>query len=269
VRPQTDNKTIALLTDFGLQDSFVGVLKAVINKVNPSASIIDITHGINPQDILQAAFQLSTSFTYFPKGTIFCVVVDPGVGSKRNAICIKTEEYYFVGPDNGVLYEAASRNGIEKIINLTNRAHFLDDVSNTFHGRDIFAPVSAAISLDQTIINDLGDQTDSCIELKLPQPIVEENELKLKIINIDRFGNATLNMTKASFLKWLRDRDFTTAIGDVAITRLCDSYAQAEADTCFLIEASSGNLEISIKNGSAADRCRLKHQDEIKISIVD
>jgi hypothetical protein len=137
---------ITLLTDFGLSDSYVGVMKGVIARINPRAAVIDLCHQVGPQNIKEAAFLLESSYSYFPRGAIHVAVVDPAVGGKRRALCVAAGDFIFVGPDNGVLSLACSRAGIKEIRSLRNEAYFLEDVSRTFHGRDIFAPVAAHIS---------------------------------------------------------------------------------------------------------------------------
>ncbi|PJF20688.1 MAG: hypothetical protein CUN56_14900, partial [Phototrophicales bacterium] len=140
-------KVVALLTDFGLEDIYVGVMKGVIASIAPDVQIVDITHSIRPQNVREGAFALMNSYHYFPPGTTFCVVVDPGVGSKRLPIAVKTADYQFIAPDNGVLSYTLSRIGADyEIVTLENPAYQRDHVSHTFHGRDIFSPAAAYIA---------------------------------------------------------------------------------------------------------------------------
>src|SRR5512139_936347 len=137
---------ITLITDVGIEDTYAGVLKGVILSISPSCSIVDITHQIPPQDVRAACFALSTSYAYFPQGTIHLVIVDPGVGGKRRPLLIETEDYFFIGPDNGVFTAILVNPGLKSVIEITNREYFLQEVSSTFHGRDIFAPVAAHLA---------------------------------------------------------------------------------------------------------------------------
>lgn len=245
-------KPVVLLTDFGCKDTFVGVLKGVIAGIGSDIPVIDLTHDVEPQNIYQASFLLKTSYSYFPPKSVFCVVVDPGVGSDRKMLCIKTKEYYFVGPDNGVLWEAANDNGIEMIISLENKSYFLDTISNTFHGRDIFAPVAAHIAKGLDDLTCLGPVLDDCKKIKLPEVETKGKSLVLQIIHIDRFGNTVLNMGHEQFHQFVQNRLFSMHIKDHKIDTLVDSYTQADEESLFLIRASNGFMEISKKNGDAA-----------------
>ena len=243
---------IVLLTDFGLKDAYAGILKGVVASISPQTNIMDLSHEVSPQDILQGSFLLVTSFSYFPKGSVFCVVVDPGVGSDRKAICIKTEDYYFVGPDNGVLWEAAKRNRIQGMIHLTNAGYFLNPVSGTFHGRDIFAPVAAHISKGLNDIALLGKPLESCVKYEFPRIGESRDSLELCVIHIDRFGNLILNIEHEPFNRFVQGREFSLAINGERISRVFSNYAQAGDRELFLIASSSSHMEISLKNSSAA-----------------
>ena len=264
-----ENRPVVLLTDFGQQDTFAGVLKGVIASISPESKVIDLTHGVNSQDIRQGSFLLATSCSYFPKGTVFCVIVDPGVGSARKGICIETRDYYFVGPDNGVLWKAAKENKIKRIVHLTNKAYFLDSVSTTFHGRDIFAPVAAHISKGLEDIAILGKILEKCVEYHFPK--IERNtfSLGLTIIHIDRFGNVTLNLKENQFRQFTQKRRFCLTLNDARIKEVYSSYAKAIDGELFLIGSSSGFLEISLKNSNAAKILGAKYMDKAQLKILD
>lgn len=197
---------ISLITDFGLKDNFVGVMKAVILKINPKAQIVDICHEVKPQDILEAAFLLRGSFRYFPKGSVHLVVVDPGVGSPRKKIIAKTKNYYFIGPDNGVLAFALKDEPPIDIVEITSQRYFLKPTSDTFHGRDVFAPTSAYLSRTLDKVRDLSQGEDirkfgrrikSIQELSLPKVKVSSlDSFAGEIIYIDRFGNLVSDIDK-------------------------------------------------------------------------
>lgn len=257
---------IALLTDFGLKDHFLGVIKGVILRINPQAKLVDISHNILPHNIREAAFILCGSFSYFPKGTVFLTVVDPGVGSARHPIAIKTKNYYFVGPDNGVLSIAAQRDGIEKIIALENRRYFLKNISSTFHARDIFAPIAAHISKGADILS-LGPSSRGIEEINLPPPKISGNTLNAEVIYADKFGNLITNMTKKQFLDFTKGKDFSAILKNKRIKKLYSFYAQAKDNEPFLIEGSLSLLEISLKNKSAKDYFFVKNINAIKINI--
>lgn len=264
-----ETRPIILLTDFGHKDTFVGVLKGVIASISFGSKVIDLTHDVNPQDILQGSFFLAISYSYFPKGSVFCVVVDPGVGSDRKSICIETEDYYFVGPDNGVLWKAAKENRIKKIVCLSNIEYFLDSISCTFHGRDIFAPVAAHISKGLEDISVLGPLLKKCVEYELPEVKKNDVSLKLHVIHIDRFGNASLNITEIQFAQFVRNKRFYLTINGVKINKVFSNYSKAVEGELFLIPSSSSYMEISLKNSNAAKMIMIKSLDKASLEIVD
>jgi hypothetical protein len=244
--------TIVLLTDFGLNDNFVGVMKGVILSINHKAKLVDVTHSIGSCNIKDAAFILLKSFSYFPKGTIFLAVVDPGVGSARKPIAIKTKNYYFVGPDNGILSMAAKSDGIEKMVALENKRYFLKNISFTFHGRDIFAPVAGYISKNVPFTS-LGKDIEKIEEIEWAPPKIKENILEAEIIYIDKFGNLITNIDKAFFKRFLKGKKFIAHLQGKEIRRMYSLYTQAKEGEPFFIEDSFSLIEISIKNHNAKD----------------
>lgn len=245
-------KTVALLTDFGLADNFVGVMKGVILSINPRVNIVDISHSVEPHNIFMGAFLLKTSFRYFPKGCIFLVVVDPGVGSEREPVIIYTKNYFFVGPDNGVLSPAANEDTIEEIVRIENKRYFLKNVSDTFHGRDIFAPVAAYLSKGKRC-SLFGRSLNSIKGLEIPRPRIDRDVLKGKVIYIDRFGNLVTNVDKALFKKFIRNKKFKIKIKDAKINSISKSYQTAGQGLPLAIFGSSDFLEISVNSGSAEE----------------
>lgn len=247
---------IVLLTDFGETDPFVGILKGVIAGINRHADVIDLSHGVTPQDVGHGAFLLAVSYAYFPKQSIFCTVVDPGVGSQRKGICIRTRDYLFVGPDNGILWAAANENGIRQIVHLEERAYFLETVSSTFHGRDIFAPVCAHISKGMADLSVLGSELTACKPFHFPDPDIQGNRATLTVLCVDRFGNITLNISPDQFDALVKDGPFDMAVNGYHIRKRWPAYAAADDNELFVIAASNNRMEISLKNGSAADKIR-------------
>ena len=201
------NKIITLLTDFGTIDPYVSIMKGVILSINPNVNIIDISHNVPKFDIVKGAFILFNSGRYFPEGTIHVIVIDPGVGSERLPILIKTKRYYLIGPDNGVLSLLAYKDGIEKIYTLNNPKYFLDRVSMTFHGRDIFAPVAAHLSMGVNL-SEFGNEIQSIKkidEIYFSNPIIKsECEIIFNIIDIDGFGNIITNISAETILKLIK-----------------------------------------------------------------
>jgi hypothetical protein len=260
-------RIIALLTDFGVSDNFVGVMKGVISKINPNAQFIDISHNIEPQDILGAAFMLESAFKYFPEGSIFLVVVDPGVGSKRKPIIIRTKNYFFVGPDNGVLSLAVNKDGMKEIVAIENKKYMLLPVSDTFHGRDIFAPVVAHLSKGKNSFL-FGQRLRSIEQLNIPRPKINKNILKGEIIHIDRFGNLVTNMNRNLFRCFTQGKKFEIKIRNKKITTVVKSYQAVQRKQLLAIFGSFGLLEISVNGGSAEKRLKARKGMVVKITKI-
>lgn len=258
---------VTLLTDFGLEDNFVGVMKGVILGINPRVRIVDITHNIKPQDIVGAAFLLRSSYKYFPKGSIHLVVVDPTVGSKRRAIIAKTKDYVFIGPDNGVL--SLALKDCKKIIHVTNSKYFLKPVSNTFHGRDIFAPVAGYLS---KVIppEKFGKEIKRYRKLDIPAVKKDKDKLVGRVIYIDHFGNLITNIEKEIFDSFIDRNRFRIQFKGVSFSKINESYARAQKGRALTIFGSFNNLEISINQGNAKLYFKAKIGDtvEIKRSIL-
>ena len=255
---------ITLTTDFGLQDGYVGVMKGVIKKINPSANIIDISNNIEPQNIFQAAYVLYNSYAYFPKGTIHVVVVDPGVGSDRKILCLKTSDYLFLAPDNGILSFLIAKEEYPSVREVTNKEFFLPDISNTFHGRDIFAPIAAHLSRGVSH-KDLGKRIMGIKEIDLPKPIRSPGGvLTGEIIYVDGFGNLITNINRkiVSRIK-TKSGKLVIIIGRHRLYKISDSYAEVENKEVVAIFGSSGFLEISVNCGSARDVLNLKKGDKL------
>ncbi|MDR4509663.1 MAG: SAM-dependent chlorinase/fluorinase [Candidatus Brocadiaceae bacterium] len=257
---------IALLTDFGAQDAYVGIMKGVIAAINPQSSIIDICHSIPPQDIFQGAYLLYTAYKYFPKDTIHVAVVDPGVGSERDIVCVHTKDYLFLAPDNGILGFILPHERPQTIVRITNKKYFLPSPSTTFHGRDIFAPVAAHLSLGVKL-QQLGIETDHLNTLCLPMPRKKrKGGIEGEVIAIDRFGNLITNITK-DYLKGLKcpQRNIGILIGKRKITGLGKSYAEANIGMPLALFGSSGFLEVSINQGNAGKYFKVEKGAKVAI----
>ncbi|MCK9572883.1 MAG: SAM-dependent chlorinase/fluorinase [Candidatus Omnitrophica bacterium] len=254
--------TIALLTDFGSRDNFVGTVKGVILNNNPRAILIDISHNIFSYDIKGAAFILLSCFSYFPKRTVFLAAVDPGVGSKQKAIAIKTRNYYFVGPDNGILSLAAGRDGVEKIVNLKNKKYFLKEVSSTFRARDIFAPCAAYLSMGLSI-DKLGGNLTKIEKTDFGFSKITKNEIQAEIIYADKFGNLFTNITCRQFASFYKqNKNFSAVLNKKIIDKIYSFYNEAKSNEPFFIEGSSQFLEIALKNKSAKDFFSVKKMNQ-------
>lgn len=244
---------ITLLTDFGTRDEYVACLKGVILGLNPEAHLIDLTHEIPPQDIQAGAFILAGAAPYFPAGTIHLAVVDPGVGTGRRALAARGRGQFWVGPDNGLFHLIFAGQGDFEIVSLENPAFFLPQVSATFRGRDIFAPVAAHLSLGVALAQ-LGPALCDPVRLPWPEAAVTAAALRGEIIHVDRFGNLVSNVAADVFHAWLKGGDFQLQVGHLTLTRLRRTYGEAAAGEMLALIGSHGYLEIACAGGSAAAR---------------
>lgn len=251
---------ITLLTDFGFADNFVGVMKGVILSINPEATIVDITHEIPPQDVLTAAFLLETSWPYFPSGSIHVAVVDPGVGTARRAIAVETPRAIFLAPDNGLLTPIIKGGKVKKIISLTNPRYWLPDLSYTFHGRDVFAPVAAYLSLGVPL-EEMGTPIEDPVLLEWPCPSkLPDGTIVGHILHIDRFGNLITNLKPED----LREGVVIKVAGH-EIHGLKKTFADVGVGEPVAYIGSSGYLEIAIRQGNAAHTFKLRRGDKIYV----
>jgi len=255
---------ITLITDFGEESGYAGVMKGVILTVNPECQIIDVTHRVSPQDIEEAAFLLNNSYSYFPARTIHVVVVDPGVGSERKPILVETDNYWFVGPDNGVFSFVFLTEGIKGVWEITNKDYFLPEISSTFHGRDIFAPVAAHLSLGASA-GEIGSELHKYVVLADLEPKASEGAVKGRVVYVDRFGNLISNISRDLFVRWRADKSFEITVGKRVLHRLSSSYADAGDDEIVVLFGSSGWLEISVKNGNCRKELGLHKGAEVTI----
>jgi S-adenosylmethionine hydrolase len=256
---------ITLLTDFGNSDYFVGAMKGVILSISPEATIVDITHEIPPQDIETGAFNLLSCYRDFPPETTHVAVVDPGVGSDRRAIIVKCAGHFFVGPDNGLFSWICEREKDWTATQITNKKFFRQPVSNTFHGRDVFAPVAAALSMGHGP-KEFGPVVTDIVQLPSLEPAwVNENTVEGRIIHIDRFGNCVTNFSRqilasagvaASWRMMLKDRE---------IGAFRDFFADATSNEIFAITGSAGFIEICVRNGSAAKLLNVQRGQSVQL----
>jgi len=240
-------RIITLTTDFGMNDHYVGSMKGVVLAINSEAVITDITHELPKYDTFKAAYTLRNFYKYFPKETIHIVVVDPGVGSKRKPIIVQSEDGIFVGPDNGVFSFVLEESKRVEVFEIKNREYMLNDVSSTFHGRDIFAPTAAHLSLGVDI-KELGEKIESPKLLNIKKPQVRGDEIRGEIIYTDSFGNLITNIAGDMI-----DSPREIHVDDFVIDIVANSYQDVEKGKLLAIIGSSGFLEISVNQGSAAD----------------
>lgn len=240
---------ITLTSDFGLFDPYVGIMKGVILGIAPSARLVDLTHDIPPQQISEGMYTLWTAAPYFPQGTIHLAVVDPGVGSARRALLVTTERAAFVGPDNGLFTPFLDEVGAQAWV-LNRAEYWLLRPSRTFHGRDVFAPVAAALAVG-TRPEKLGTPVDDPVRIELPAPVRTWNgEIVGCVIHVDRFGNLITNVPG----EWLGGEGWICEIGEARVSGPSETYAAVGQGELVLLVSSGGYAEVAVREGSAAGR---------------
>jgi S-adenosyl-L-methionine hydrolase (adenosine-forming) len=261
-RPHMNNP-IALLSDFGTKDWFVASMKGVILSVNPRATIVDITHDIAPGDITAGAFNLFACHSWFPKGTIFVAVVDPGVGSKRAALAVKSGGFVFVGPDNGLFSLILDNYYKSDVRSIEKTRYFQKEISSTFHGRDIFAPAAAHLSLGAAF-EKLGPKVKTTVCLPtMTAARASKKGVEGCVIYIERFGNAVTNISSSLASQASRIRVKRRTIP------LCSSYSDVAQGKPLAVIGSCGFVEISVNRGNAAQKMGLKIGDKVIVSDQD
>ncbi len=269
--PRVGGVTITFLSDYGLDDEFVGVCHGVIAGICPPARVIDITHGIGRHDVSGGAVVLRRVLSYMPVG-VHIAVVDPDVGAARRAIALRlADERVLVGPDNGLLWPAAEQaGGIVEAVEISRSALRLEPVSATFHGRDLFAPVAAHLAAGVKLA-DAGDPLDPdvIVRLELPRARIEAGALVARVVSVDRFGNAQLGASHSDLdqtgLKLGHAVELELASGSSASARFVRTFADAQADELIVYEDSARALAVAISHGSAAERLALSAGDELRI----
>ena len=258
---------ITLLTDFGVQDEYVGVLKGVILDRNPGAVIVDISHGIDAQDIAAAAHALKAAYPYFPVGTVHAVVVDPGVGTGRDILAAEGDGHCFIAPDNGLLGPVLGGCASPSIYRLENELLFRQPVSNTFHGRDIIAPVAAHLASGLSM-GDLGPAValNDIQMLKNAGAVrITPRQIEGRIISIDRFGNLMTNI-RSDDLAVLGAGPFWIDVGDIRIRGLVTAYAQGEPRKPLALISSRNTVEIAVREGNAARRLNIDKGAVVRVA---
>jgi len=242
---------IALLTDFGTRDHYVGAMRGVALGICPDATLADITHDIAPQDVLGGALELAAAFTYFPSGTVFLCVVDPGVGSARRGIGVEAGGYRFIAPDNGLLTLVFRECPPTRVVELTEPQYARSEISRTFEGRDRFAPAAAWLARG-TDLGALGPPLASWQLLDVPEPRVQDGQISGVVLRVDRFGNLVTNIDRRSVQQVAGGRRIIVEAAGRPVPDVVETYAEAAPGSICALFGSSGHLEIAINGGSAA-----------------
>jgi len=259
---------IVLMTDFGLSDTFVGQMKGVILSLAPSAQIIDLTHAITPQNVVQGAFLLAKSVCFFPKRSIFISVVDPGVGTARKAIAVETDIHTFVAPDNGLLTGIFQTQTVKRCVSITEEKYMLSVRSSTFHGRDVFSPIAGHLACGVPL-NALGNDVDQsdCVKIIMPECNTGDggDSWNGSIIYTDHFGNL---VTSVDALLLDKGKQWVASVRNCEQIPVVGTYGDARDQQPLAYAGSSGMIEIAVRNGNASRTLRLLNGDSVMLSAV-
>jgi S-adenosylmethionine hydrolase len=258
---------VSLLTDFGLMDPFVAEMKGVILSICPDANLIDISHLVEKFNVRMGAFLLAAATPYFPHGTVHLAVVDPGVGSKRQAIVIETIKYLFVGPDNGLMIPAATIDGILHVYHLTNRSLLRDDISSTFHGRDIFASAAAHLACG-TAPKECGAEVKSYAKPEFTKTTLKGRTVACSVLYVDSFGDVITNLPQAelSKLNLKLGAKIPLAVGRRSVSaRFVQTYSDLNRGEIGILTGSHGFLELACREASAAKRVRVRRGSVVRV----
>jgi len=251
-RNTVPNPIITLTTDYGTNDHLVGTMKGVILKINPDVTIVDISHNVTAYDLLDGALTIGSAYSYFPPKTIHVVVVDPGVGTERRPLLVSAQNQYFIAPDNGVLSVIFEREDNVVVRHANVEHYYLSPVSNTFHGRDVFAPVAAWLTKGWQTPS-MGDEITDYKKFSMPKPKEADGGLKGVVLRVDAFGNLITNFRAEHLAENAQENgNFKMQVGTQAVTKLVDTFAHGAAGEPIAYVGSSGYIEIGVNKGSAA-----------------
>jgi len=261
---------VALLTDFGVRDHYAGTMKGVVLGICPDATLVDITHDVPPHDVLSASLELAASYKFFPGGTVFLVVVDPGVGSARRPLAAEAGDYRFVAPDNGVLSAVFKEVPPRRVVELSERRFARPTVSRTFEGRDRFAPAAGWLAKG-TEVKALGRTFTDYLRLAIPDPIVTERTVRGEVLRVDRFGNLITNIDRRSIERLGRPGEVAVEVlaGDHRVGRLVTTYAEITPGEVCSLFGSTEHLEVAANAASAAETLGLGRGAAVSVTRID
>ncbi len=263
------NRIITLTTDFGLDDAYVAIMKGVILRISPAARLIDITHNVSPQDIMEAAFVLKNAIPYFPPDTIHLTVVDPGVGTARKSVALRKNDQWFVGPDNGLFSLLLNGESPDEAVELDNPAYWQTNApAKTFHGRDIFAPVAAYLSLEKPL-SALGTPLDTLARLQWALPIADGQGVRGWVVHVDRFGNCITNISRDLIDEQRNGKPVKCYVGTSILDRIDTTYAEKPAGEPLMLFDSNELLEIAVNTGNAAELLNIRKGSAVNLVFMD
>jgi S-adenosylmethionine hydrolase len=267
---------VTITTDFGTEDGYVPAMKGAMLSIAPNARLVDVSHEVAPQDVMESAFVLKTAQPYFPEGTVHLVVVDPGVGTDRRAVALRHDDHWYVGPDNGVFPLVLDGQSPEAVVELDDPSAWRSDApSTTFHGRDIFAPAAAHLAAGRPL-DALGTPIDRLESLHWAQPTTTYGNIQGWVVHVDHFGNCITNIRRST-LADLLDREaaptpdalppLTAYAGNTVLDQIHTTYGDVAEEEPLLLFGSSGDLEVSVNGGNAAERLDIRKGDSIKLEF--
>lgn len=261
-------RIVTLTTDFGVADHFVGTMRGVILGVNPAAQVVDLCNAVNSFDVLDGALTIAQAYRYFPADTIHLVVVDPGVGSARRPLLVTTSRHYFIAPDNGVLSLVMEQEERVSVRHITAEHYFLQPLSNTFHGRDIFAPCAGWMSKGVEA-EKFGDEITDFVRFSLPKPkMITERTLRGAVLKVDKFGNLITNLTPENApAMFAANAQFKITVGEATLNGIQSSYAQGQPGELFGVLNSMGFLEIACNRAAAAQLAKAGRGTEVLVGF--
>jgi S-adenosyl-L-methionine hydrolase (adenosine-forming) len=257
---------VALLTDFGTRDHYAGAMKGVVLGICPEATLVDISHEIPPHDVLAAALELWACYRYFPAGTIFLVVVDPGVGSSRHGMAAEANDQRFVAPDNGVLSLVFKDTPPRRLVDLSERRYARPTISRTFEGRDRFAPAAGWLAKGVDLAA-LGCPLADYRRLDVPDPLVTDDSIVGEVRSVDRFGNLITNIDRKTLDQFAQSRPIEVSIGGHRVARIVRTYAEADEEQSCALIGSTDHLEIALRDRSAAAALQLSRGARVDVTL--
>ena len=276
---QSDASIITITTDFGTEDAYVPAMKGTMLSIAPSARLVDVSHEIAPQDVMGSAFVLQSAQPFFPEGSVHLVVVDPGVGTKRRAVALRKNDHWFVGPDNGLFPLVFNGEAPDAVVELDRPdAWRTPEPSNTFHGRDIFAPAAAHLAAGRSL-EEVGSPIDSLETLQWARPIVEPDTIRGRVVHVDHFGNCVTNIRRSTLADALSlDADAPPAsalpsvkgyVGSTILETIRDTYGAVPEGEPLLLFGSTDFLEVAVNGGNAAELLDIRKGDSVEVVLPD
>jgi S-adenosylmethionine hydrolase len=251
---------ITLTTDFGLTEPYVAMMKGVVLTIHPEARLVDLSHQVRAGAVSEGARVILEAFPFFPKGTVHVAVVDPGVGSERRLLAVEARGHYFVGPDNGIFWPVIKSAGRTRVIELIEKDFFQAPVSQTFHGREIFAPIAAHLARG-IALERLGRPIDDPVQLDVPSPFEENGILYGEIVHMDHFGNLITNIDRSVLERFLRTTQPVITVGSLVIRGLRRTYGDVDAGNTLALINSANKLELAVNLGNASEYIGVKEED--------